>query len=198
MIRLIIAMYNYSLDSKLILIIGPMFSSKTSTLLERARLYEKTLGQPVLLISPSRDNRPEGETIGTHDGILETAMKLDDIRDIKKQDLLGYAVYGIDEAQFFTSGLEEVVQWLLDNRKIVIVAGLNADSDQRNFGDLSKLVSIADTIEHKKALCYICKNGKPASHTKHIIGDKRGQIDVGGSDKYIPVCRQCLTSDKKG
>lgn len=173
------------------LIIGPMFSSKTSNLLSDVRKYKGVLEMKVLLVSPEKDNREDGCTIGTHDGKLEKAVKVRKISQVL--NYLEYDVYGIDEAQLFGSELREVIQSLLENNKIIIVAALNADSDRQPFGYINDLISMADEIQHQRAICAICKDGTPGCHTRYIGNrPKESQIEIGGRGTYIPVCRECI------
>lgn len=70
------------------------------------------------------------------------------------------------------------------------------------FGHISELVHLADKFEKLTAVCTLCIaeitargeiitpcNIVPAPFTKKIVnGDD--QIDIGGSEKYIAVCRK--------
>ena len=75
------------------------------------------------------------------------------------------------------------------DKKKVYISALNGDSNREIFGDIHKLVPLADNIEFLQALCIDCKDGSLAIFSKRIISDDNTQICVAGSDKYKAVCR---------
>lgn len=55
------------------------------------------------------------------------------------------------------------------------------------------LIVVTDIYTQLHAFCSICAsedNVIPAPFTHRIAGVPSGQIDTGGLDKYIPVCRK--------
>ena len=94
----------------------------------------------------------------------------------------------IDEGQFFTDLYTSVLSFVDVFKKHVVVSGLDGDATRNVFGDLIKLIPICDTVDKLRAYCNKCNNGTPAPFTKKITNDS-SLIDIGGSDKYIPVCR---------
>ena len=58
------------------LIIGPMFSGKTTELIRRCRRL-KAVGKKVLIINHKRDNRNGTHSVSTHDGVKLTAKSVD-------------------------------------------------------------------------------------------------------------------------
>ena len=54
------------------------------------------------------------------------------------------------------------------------------------------MIPISEDIKRLTALCNIC--GKKACFTKRITDDT-GQILIGGSENYIPVCRFHLNNE---
>jgi len=48
---------------------------------------------------------------------------------------------------------------------------------------------IANKIDLRSARCYRCSGH--ASFTKRITGSTQ-TIDIGGADKYVAACRDCL------
>lgn len=167
------------------LIIGPMFSGKTSRLIHIKRKYD-ILNKSILVIKPIIDNRySQNSVIVTHDQNREECIsryKLSDILDIDKYD-----VVIIEEGQFFSDLYDKVVEWSVHKR--VYVAGLNGDANQNLFGDIYKLISHADEITFLKALCKVCNDGTPAVFSKKNV--MNGQVvEVGGSEMYQAVCRK--------
>jgi thymidine kinase len=97
----------------------------------------------------------------------------------------------IEEAQFF-KGLYSFVQYVLKayNRNILLV-GLDGDASQQKFGELLECIPYATSVTKLCALCSECKDGTLAPFTKKI-GNVEAQVDVGGNDKYVPVCLKHL------
>jgi len=167
------------------LIMGPMFSGKTSRLIQIKKKYE-VLNKSILVVKPIIDNRYSLQSvIVTHDQNREDCVsrfKLSEVYDIDKYDVII-----IEEGQFFTDLYEKVIEWCKTKR--VYVAGLNGDANQNLFGDMHKLIPHADDILFLKALCKICNDGTDAIFTKKNV--ENGKIvDVGGSDMYQAVCRK--------
>jgi len=111
----------------------------------------------------------------------------------ENQTLLDARVVIIDEGQFFND-LYEFVLWLVEDlQKDVIVVGLDGDADRKPFGKLLELVPLADTITKLKAFCAECKNGKEALFTFcKKASEKKEQVQVGGAETYMPLCRRCF------
>lgn len=108
------------------LILGPMFSGKSTELLRRLRRHELA-SKKVVLVKHMADDRysPDSKGVLTHDLIGKTASLVtsDLTRDLLPQ--FGDAdVIGIDEGQFFTD-VPEVAEALSARGKLVIVAGLS-------------------------------------------------------------------------
>jgi thymidine kinase len=175
------------------LIIGPMFSGKSTKLLELIRKY-KIINYKVMIMKHSIDKRySEEDEIVSHNKDSEPCISLSNLNDvfIKNEWIKQYndsKVIFIEEAQFFTDLFEFVKKALVDNKTIFVV-GLNGDSNMMNFGDIHKLLPICDDIELLKACCKICMDETSALFSKRISSDE-GQVYVGGGDEYIPVCRK--------
>tara|TARA_B110000483_G_scaffold219138_1_gene273043 strand:+ start:158 stop:649 length:492 start_codon:yes stop_codon:yes gene_type:complete len=162
-----------------------MFSGKTTELIQRVLAFKKRTGLRVLVINHVFDDRACGETVETHCGIVYPAKKTNNLMLV---DVRSFDVIAVDEAQFFTN-LRLFVQVTIQNHgKRVIVAGLNADYQCQPFGELHQLLSLADKIDLKQAICYSC--GGAASCTKRI-SNSTSRVEVGGADKYVASCRRC-------
>ena len=114
---------------RLVLITGPMFSGKTSRLIE---LLEREIlaGRNTLLFKPEIDKRYDTTFVTTHKGMRLPAIVLNTDNDgVKKMYELSknVDVIGIDEAQFWDhdSILPEVADRIASEDKIVYVAALN-------------------------------------------------------------------------
>ena len=86
--------------NKLELIIGPMFSGKSTELIRKIRLA-KTINKKVLVIKPKLDNRYDNNKLVSHSfesEICETVDNLESIDEI----IIHYDLIVIDEGQFFS------------------------------------------------------------------------------------------------
>ncbi|MGL1893411.1 MAG: hypothetical protein OCD02_17375 [Spirochaetaceae bacterium] len=172
------------------LIIGPMFSGKSSELLRRLTRY-KIAGKQTLLLRPKRDTRG----FFTHDK-KENSVKevfLENISDFT--DLYDYEVIGVDEGQFF-SDLSAIDAWA--NKGItVIVSALNGTSEKKPFNSVQDIIPLADHIDKLSAVCTSC--GEDARFSFYKIGNKENDIQVG-EDEYTALCRVCWNekSNMKG
>ena len=175
-------------NGKLELIIGNMFSGKSSELIRRIN-REKAINKKILVINYNLDNRYSTDSISTHDFTKVKCLRVSKLNDIPQGMIVDYDSFFIDEGQFFID-LYEYVKILVEKyNKHVVVSGLDGDSNREIFGQIIKLIPICDTIDKLRAYCNKCNNGTYAPFTKKIKGSSDELIEIGGSDKYIPVCR---------
>eukprot|EP00951_Prasinocladus_malaysianus_P020732 scaffold170147_cov50-Prasinocladus_malaysianus.AAC.2 len=98
-------------------------------------------------------------------------------------------VIAIDEAQFF-GDLRAFCDEAADvHGKTVVIAGLSGDYRRRAFGEMHLMLSVADQITQLSATCAFCEVPRPAPFTRRIVKEEQTEL-VGGSDKYVPVCRR--------
>lgn len=95
---------------------------------------------------------------------------------------------GIDEAQFFDSGLIDVCNQLANNGIRVIVAGLDMDFRGIPFGPMPGLCAIADEVSKVHAICVKC--GQLASFSHRTVKNDK-QVLLGETEEYEPLCREC-------
>jgi thymidine kinase len=174
---------------KLELIIGNMFSGKSSELIRRIN-REKSINKKILVVNFISDNRYGNNSVATHDNLRVNCLKLAKLNDITENMIQQYDSFFIDEGQFF-SDLFDIVLKLVDiHHKHVVVSGLDGDYQRNTFGDIVRLIPVCDTLDKLKAYCCKCNNGVSAHFTKRIAKNKSTSvIDIGGNEKYIPVCR---------
>jgi len=181
-------MTNLSNSGYLELIIGPMYSGKTSKLLE---IYKqcKFCDIPVAVINHSYDTRYHNSMLSSHDKIMIPCIQTTHLNDIcHRKDLQESTVILINEGQFFDD-LFEVVINLLKMNKTIYVCGLDGDFERKKFGQIFDLIPYCDKINKITSLCSICKNGTLAIFSLRITNEK--EQTVIGSENYIPVCRNC-------
>jgi thymidine kinase len=178
------------------LIIGPMFSGKTTELLRIAKRL-KSINMKVLMINYAEDTRYSTTEMTTHDkesmpcrfvNKLEEIL-VNDKNDKSIENYKNYDVFCINEAQFF-GDLVSFCKEVLKNNKTVYACGLDGDYKQEKFGELIDLVPMCDTITKLHAFCAVCKNGTKAHFTKRICENQEQKLI--GTKEYIPVCRKHL------
>ena len=182
------------------LILGPMFSGKTTRLVE---IYKqcKFCHISVAVINHSIDNRYDIELLSTHDQLKIPCIKTENLFDVWINTTLDFFprikdkytidesdVILINEGQFYPD-LFEFVQQLLKKNKQIYVCGLDGDFERKKFGQILDLIPFCDKINKLTSLCSLCKNGKPGIFTMRLTNEKIQT--VVGSDNYIPVCRFC-------
>lgn len=188
-------------EGKLIVHTGSMFSGKTSALLEDLRRFE-IAGYKVILFKPAIDNRYAENKVKTHIKNYyqdeKEAISIEFIEDVKEYNVFNdYDVIGFDEIQFFKSNNSinnetGIVSWIniLVNKykKTVIVAGLDLDYKATPFENVKELLPLADYVQKHHAVCVECGNDAWVSHK---LAESNERIEVGGTEKYVPLCRKC-------
>lgn len=172
------------------IILGPMFSGKSSRILSIVSRYS-AINMPILVIKHAADNRYATNEIVTHDNRRAPCITVGYFSDVDQQFLRQFRVVVIEEAQFF-QGLVEFVTYLVDRLECqVFVVGLDGDSDRKPFGEILQCIPLADKVEKLTAMCHRCVNGRPAIFTYRNGGHQHQQVIVGGADVYQAVCREC-------
>jgi thymidine kinase len=169
-------------------IVGSMFSGKSEELirrLNRARIAR----QRVQVFKPKIDARYSIEEIASHSGLKHLSRPVTTSDELMSQVEAETQVVGIDEGQFFDSGLIAVVNVLADSGKRVIVAGLDQDYTGKPFEPMPQLLSIAEFITKTHAICVKC--GSTANYSQRTV-ESVERVEVGASDKYEARCRRCF------
>lgn len=174
----------------IVTVIGPMFSSKTTTLF----MYEKKffiLKKKICMIKHSIDTRysPESKIINhdgyqsTHSDIFITSHLSDIIDKVSTYDCIL-----IDEGQFFPDLKSFCVMFA--KTKQIVIAGLLSDFKKEAFQPISDVLPISDKIIHLSALCTLC--GEKAPFTSRLVSSN-SQTLIGSSESYEPRCGNCHT-----
>ena len=171
------------------IIIGCMFSGKSTETIRLIRRY-KTLGNKnILVINHALDNRYGESVISSHDKVQLKCLSLENLSEIKEKDeYINSDVIFIEEGQFFKDLYTFVTNAADNDKKTVYVTGLDGDYKREMFGDICKLIPHAENITKLKALCAICKDGTLANFTKRIVNDTKQEL-IGTDNMYIPTCR---------
>jgi len=199
------------------LIIGPMFSSKTSSLLE---IYKqcKFCNIPVSIINHSIDKRYHDTMISSHDKIMAPCIQANTLDEVwmnksfpdccteghcneglcenKRESTAAHKslrnsdVILINEGQFFPD-LYDVVLDMLENNKKVYICGLDGDFERKKFGAILDLIPLCDKVNKLTSLCSLCRDGTRGIFSMRLTNET--EQTLVGSDNYIPVCRSCYS-----
>ena len=189
-------------------ILGPMFSGKTSKLLE---IYEQCVlsNINVLVVNHSSDLRYSDTMLSTHNKKMipcKLTNKLNDLYDITNiqpeendnrldsSGVMDAQVILINEGQFFDDLYDWVYFMVEVYNKKIYVCGLDGDSNRKRFGQMLDLIPISDKVTKLRSLCVICKNGTKAPFTLRTTSGNE-QILIGSDDCYKPVCRNCYLNN---
>jgi thymidine kinase len=179
------------MSSKLELIIGPMFSGKSTELIRRIRLLQK-INKTVLVVKPKIDNRYNEDKLTTHNFDSVDCIVVDRLEELTLNE--EYDTIVIDEGQFFPDLKTTVLKWLESYDFNIIVGGLDGDFQKNPIGEILELIPHSDNCIKLNSLCMICKDGTPAPFTKRMI-KSNDKVLVGGSESYMPVCRTHYNSE---
>jgi thymidine kinase len=175
---------------------GSMFSGKTEELIRRLR--RALLGrQRVQAFKPRIDDRFHESKIVSHSALALDAEPVHDAATLLARVRADTEVVGIDEAQFFSAELVDVVQTLADRGVRVILAGLDQDYLGRPFEPVPQLMAIAEEVTKCHAVCTAC--GGTASRSQRVVDVTRdgARIQVGAAESYEARCRHCFEDPER-
>lgn len=173
---------------------GTMDSAKTLNLLAVAHNY-RSQGKRVLLLKPRLDDRFGDAAIASRAGLrAEADLLLDRDTVLDPRQFEGVDCVLVDEAQFLSARMIEQLRRLTREPGLpVICYGLRTDFRTRLFEGSRRLLELADSIEEVKVTCQFC-NRKAILNLRHRGGEPAmdgAQIELGGNDRYAPVCYVC-------
>ena len=173
-------------EGKIELIIGPMFSGKSTRLIGLIRKYTYKAKKTIMIKFFADKRYTDKSEVVTHDLLKYDSIDCKNLRE-HFDKIKSYDVIGIDEGQFFPD-LVEVCEELALMKKTVIVAALNGDFRMEPFPVVAKLISKADKIKLLKAYCFNCH--KDAKFTLRTIQSNETVL-IGAGEAYKPACREC-------
>lgn len=171
-----------------------MNAGKSIDILKIAHNYEEQ-GKSVLLFTSSLDDRYGEGFIASRIGIKKAAISYD--RNTKLRTSIEASpphCVLVDEGQFLTKTQVLELTQIVDYMHIpVIVYGLKNDFQNNLFEGSEALLLYADKIEEIKTICWFCN--RKATMVLRVQDGKPiytgQQIQIGGNDNYLPVCRKC-------
>jgi thymidine kinase len=181
------------LSGRIEVVVGCMFSGKSEELIRRLKRAQ-IARQKVIALKSSLDDRYGLETIASHSGVrLESALvssSSDVLRIVEEKQM---EVVGIDEVQWFDSGIIDIAEYLAGKGVRVVLAGLDQDFRGEPFGPMPQLLALAEEVTKLTAVCMVC--GRPATRTQRIVNGRPARYDdpvvmVGAAESYEARCRE--------
>ncbi|WGE34579.1 thymidine kinase [Actinobacillus genomosp. 1] len=182
--------------AKLYFYYSSMNAGKSTTLLQSSYNYQER-GMNTLVYTAAIDDRYGIGKVSSRIGISQEALLFqsdtnlfNEIELAHQQETLHCIL--IDEAQFLTKSQVYQLTDVVDKLKIpVLCYGLRTDFQAELFEGSQYLLAWADELQELKT---ICDCGRKA-HFVIRMNDKGeavadgDQIQIGGNDKYLSVCR---------
>lgn len=183
--------------AKLYFYYSSMNAGKSTTLLQSSYNYQER-GMNTLVYTAAIDDRYGVGKVASRIGISQEAQLFHGQSDLFaeiSQHLAKEKLHCIliDEAQFLTKQQVYQLTEVVDKLKIpVLCYGLRTDFQAELFEGSRYLLAWADQLEELKTICYC---GRKAGFV--IRMNEKGeavkdgdQIQIGGNDTYLSVCRQ--------
>lgn len=179
---------------------GTMGSAKTALLLTTAYNFEER-NLNYMCMKPFIDNREKSNVIRSRIGIERECRWIYNDTDLYQfaksyfeSTMTVVDWFLIDEAQFLTEQQVDQLSRIVDDfGSNVICYGLRTDFKSRLFEGSRRLFEIADTIDEIKSTC-TCGHKTIINARIDCNGDfveDGAQVEIGGDDRYIAVCRKC-------
>lgn len=178
----------------LVLILGPMKSSKSAELLARTEPF-KIANKNVVYLKPHIDRRNDG--VQSRLGAQADAITVKTLSEAPRAD-----VYGVDEYHMFPGDSGKTIAQWLDNGSNVVISSLDTTYNGQPFPSIIGLMCLKpDEIILKTAVCEVCLDmNSPAKYTQ-ILDVKTGKpltsglpadLTEDGRYNYSVRCRKCF------
>lgn len=173
-----------------------MNAGKSTSLLQSSYNYQE-MGMKTLILTSKIDTRFSKGKITSRIGLTEKAILFSKKTNIKKiikhNKKKKIHCILIDECQFLTKKQVKQICIIVDKYKIpTLCYGLRTDFKGNLFEGSKYLLAWADKLIELRTICFC---GKKANRVLKInemgkIVSQGEQIEIGGNEKYISVCRK--------
>ena len=180
-----------------------MNAGKSTALLQANHNYLER-GMKTKMFTFSGDNRYEENRIVSRIGISADALPFSEDTDLfqsliedKNQKEIKCVL--IDEAQFLTKKQVSQLGRIVDELDTAVLAfGIRTDFQGELFEGSKYLLAWADNLKEIKTVCWC---GRKATMVVRL--DEKGnivsqgeQLEIGGNEKYVPLCRAHFNKKK--
>ena len=182
-----------------------MNAGKSTALLQANHNYLER-GMKTMLFTAKLDNREGGGVISSRIGIQKEALAFgnednlfDMVREADSDSKLNCIL--VDEAQFLSKEQVRQLIRLVDEEGIpVLTYGIRSDFKGEVFEGSKFLLAWSDEMKEIKTICHC---GKKATMNARVSteGDMEtagAQIEIGGNERYISLCRSCFNRGETG
>ncbi len=183
--------------AKLYFYYSSMNAGKSTSLLQSSYNYRER-GMNTLVLAPQVDDRYGTGKVKSRIGLETEAQTFtpdDDLFELVESHVDGEALHCvlIDEAQFLTRAQVFQLGEVTDRLDVPVLAyGLRTDFQGEPFEGSKYLLAWADNLKELKAICHC---GAKATMVVRLAPDgtavrEGSQIEIGGNDRYVSMCRR--------
>ena len=182
-----------------------MNAGKSTALLQANHNYLER-GMKTKMFTFSGDNRYEENRIVSRIGISADALPFSKDTDlfrslIEDKDQKEIKCVLIDEAQFLTKEQVSQLGRIVDELDTAVLAfGIRTDFQGELFEGSKYLLAWADNLKEIKTVCWCGRKATMVVRldTQGNIVSQGEQLEIGGNEKYVPLCRAHFNKKKLG
>ena len=161
-----------------------MFAGKTTRLIGLYNESQVDINEKIV-VKPLLDNRYQANKINSHGGLQILGHRISKAEELFPLIQKNTKECYIDEVQFFSPYIIEVIGELMMDGIRVVAAGLDRDYLNRDFGSMKALKNLATEKIEVAARCAVCE--KEAHFTYRTINSE-DLVLVGHNDTYQARC----------
>ena len=182
-----------------------MNAGKSTALLQANHNYLER-GMKTKMFTFSGDNRYEENRIVSRIGIIDDALPFSEDTDlfqslIEDKDQIEIKCVLIDEAQFLTKKQVAQLGKIADELDTAVLAfGIRTDFQGELFEGSKYLLAWADNLKEIKTVCWCGRKATMVVRLDKVgnIVSQGEQLEIGGNEKYVPLCRAHFNKKKLG
>ena len=182
--------------AKLYFSYSAMNAGKSTILLQASHNYRER-GMNTLLLTAAFDDRAGKGRIGSRIGLGAEALTFAADTDIEQLTRRAHEQQPldcllVDEAQFLSVDQVWQLSVVVDQLNIPVMCyGLRTDFRGQLFPGSAVLLAVADTLREIRTICHC---GRKATMVTRLTETGEtvtvgAQIEIGGNDKYVSLCR---------
>ena len=186
-------------------IYSTMNAGKSTALLQASHGYRER-GLETMVFTSSKDDRYGESEVVSRVGLRSPANTYSESDNILKMvhdenEKHELSCILIDEAQFLTKDQVKQLGKIVDELKITVMAfGIRTDFQGELFEGSKYLLAWADKLKELRAVCHC---GSKATMIVRVseegsIMRSGDQVEIGGNERYLSLCRKCFYSGTIG
>ena len=186
-------------------IYSTMNAGKSTALLQASHGYRER-GLETMVFTSTKDDRYGESEVVSRVGLRSPAHTYSESDNILKMvhdenEKHELSCILIDEAQFLTKDQVKQLGKIVDELKITVMAfGIRTDFQGELFEGSKYLLAWADKLKELRAVCHC---GSKATMIVRVseegsIMRSGDQVEIGGNERYLSLCRKCFYSGTIG